>query len=133
MRTILFRGKRAANGVWVYGDLRQWESGQKGIWSYDLKHMEKVLPETVGQFTGLLDNGGKMIFEGDIIRAEKHLFKYVGAVVYNDKGAKFGTVNAGGEDNYSFLFSLFVKEYNIRVIGNIHDSPELLGKYNEVK
>ena len=58
-RTIKFRGKRIDNGQWVYGDLVQCAHDILILpintgWTH-----HKVIPETVGQFTGLLDKNGR--------------------------------------------------------------------------
>lgn len=70
----IFRGKRKDNNEWVYGNLIQ-----RKIWSselyiirvedngFDSYEEYEVIPETVGQCTGLKDKNDKLIFDGDII------------------------------------------------------------------
>lgn len=78
MREILFRGK-TKDGEWVYGDLLQ-DDGKFYITEHDGwstfypksgtadVYMHEVIPESVGQYTGLEDFYDTKIFEGDIIK-----------------------------------------------------------------
>ncbi len=131
MREILFRGKRADNGEWVYGDLSKWSNGYFiSLQSQNIKartHIE-VYPETVGQYTGLKDKNGTEIFEGDIVQTNKFFLpvglnaKYV--IEYDVEIACFiGTMQKG----YVKHFTTFQNDSDqFEVIGNIHDNPELL-------
>ena len=140
MREFLFRGEWTETGDWVKGFY---------VCLYDDKGHEthriypgysetdcgdyypdwyEVDPETVGRFTGLTDNNGKKIFEGDVLDVNLGQLKRRGYVIYENSGAKFGMQMIGEEKNFSFLGRQMVKMYNINVIGNIHDNPEMLGK-----
>ena len=134
MREILFRGKRADNGEWVEGDVLQtrYHSGHieyQIMPQTPVSSAVPVLPETVGQFTGLTDKNGKRIFEGDICKFKRFNDVHIGKVVFNVTTASFimwyqPIVGAYGEKaTQKMLLSVCD---NIEVIGNIHDNPELL-------
>lgn len=124
-KEILFIGKRVDNGEWVVGDLihRQiWKRSLTIIRVSDdgFDHYEEyeVIPETVGQFTGLTDKNGKKIFEGDIIAKGFELYE----VRWNPEQVRWG-IYLG---NYEVAgFTKFSEPY-FEVIGNVYDNKELL-------
>lgn len=124
MREILFRGKGThghKTGKWVYGNYAKdfWGINHKG---YGILPIEggynEVDPETVGQYTGLTDNNGTKIFEGDIVEFKEEN----GEIVYDEKQAMF-IVNF---DTWCTDFD-HIYPFELEIIGNIHDNPELLG------
>jgi len=127
-RDYLFRGKikdGEHKGKRVFGDLYHHKSGAIVITSDGVNY--EVIPETVGEFTGLLDKNGVKIFEEDIIfiPREAGTFKRdtIGLVTYDN-----GVIWVIGLDN-AFSIGLYILNVKlINVIGNIHDNKELLGK-----
>ena len=129
IREVIFRGKRTDNGKWVKGYLYITHTGAHEIGSYDAEiNIERltfdVIPETVGQYTGLTDKNGVRIFEGDIVSLVKH-DSLIYKVVYVP--CRYELVNSKGVN--CFVLDIYKSE-NIEVIGNIHDNPELLGGEN---
>jgi len=139
MREIIFRGKRVDNREWVEGDLvhdafngasRNIAIGiqEKGCYPVE------VIPETVGQFTTLLDKNKKRIFEGDLL---KYLVVYPQAFQEKCPWKKHGRTCGPVEWIDGWMYAdrkfkgeemLLVKEYahDFEIIGNIHTTPELL-------
>lgn len=80
MREILFRGKRIDNGEWITGGIFQQKADDvkdEVVYiidnsSNDVDWAHRVIPETVGQFTGVTDKKGNRVFEGSIFRYEPH-------------------------------------------------------------
>ena len=136
MREILFHGKRADNGEWIEGFYTQ-KMNPYTPNGLPIKHFildlapfgADVIPETIGQYTGLTDKNGKKIFEGDICRFKYLNDVHVGEIVFNVTTASFvmryqSIVGVYGEKaTHKMLLSACD---NIEVIGNIHDGPELL-------
>ena len=127
----IFRGKRKSDGEWIYGALdSEWalppEERERYWISPAYLDDSFVIPETIGQCTGLEDKNGKWIYEGDLLRFtnsdnEQSIYK----VFYDDvyAGYRIQEIDLGGLDEMSNWENN--REY-FEVIGNIHDTPNLL-------
>ena len=133
MREILFRGKRKDTGAWVYGHLHKMDGYGTGYTEYGIQVQDTstsrpwsvvVVPETVGQFTGLTDRNGKRIFEGDIVTGLFLFGLSVNAVVTFQGGAFGLEWYRGNTKTFNAFTSICNFEYE--VIGNVHDNTELL-------
>jgi uncharacterized phage protein (TIGR01671 family) len=132
-RQIKFRGKRKDSGEWVRGgitvnDNRCFITLCTG---YKLKYIPKligieVIPETVGQFTGLCDGNGKEIYDGDILGAKGII---IGHVKDGVRGYCYDVVYAMPlRERGCSLYHTVKYDYpnRIEVVGNIHDNRDLL-------
>jgi len=127
MREIKHHGKRIDNGKWIVGDLLQGIDGRKyivtlcdniGTWTLSPRLLiSEVVPETVGQFTGLLDRSGTEIFEGGIVLYSGQPM----TVTFNLKYAQWRLVAVSDTRG----MNVYCKS-DYEVIGNIHENPELL-------
>ena len=131
MREILFRGKRMDNGDWVYGYYVHIGpvSCQRAyiIPEYASSlYVNEVDPSTVGQYTGLKDKNGKRIFEGDIAKVLQGKDKDIAYVGF-ENGA-FMLYPKTGNIYERTLWEYWYNDWDVEVIGNIHDNPELLEK-----
>lgn len=123
MRKIKFRGKSVDDGVWVYGDYHHRAGNVHTIIAMEpdkygkvFYAVNQVIPDTVGQFTGLYDKNGKEIYFDDIVRNK---YGDIGSVIwFSDWSLR---VDWGGGDIH-----FIDPEWGLEVIGNIHDNPELL-------
>lgn len=126
MREILFRGKHMSGDVWCEGNLAVRKDGVCIITPDDTPCgvYGQVDPATVGQYTGLMDKNGTKIFEGDIVRYAIYppdQFVY-GVVNYKDGVYRIGDQGCA----LCVCAADGIEEYRLKVIGNVHDNPELM-------
>ena len=157
MREILFRGK-TDKGKWVEGFYGQFhnrptvnEPNIHQIFTLFTEEEEKqneghifsaigglwhtVIPETIGQYTGLTDKNGTKIFEGDIVKCTdtQYDYEFIAVVLFGNPNGEYNwgfqlkRVSGAGA-NTDILLWVEMEETGalIEVIGNIHDNPEPL-------
>ncbi len=128
MREIRFRGLSEKDNKWVFGDIFY------GITYISINVTEKfdnynsikhvvVKPETVGQYIGIKDKGGREICEGDILKDLGFVEYESESIPYEMNSARF-VINIMGEKNEVHFNEL--KTEDLEVIGNIYENPELL-------
>ena len=145
MREILFRGKAInrdpdmgyrtnyENGDWVYGLIAA-QHDDKYDRPAEMSNTDGVTGiavdyKTISQFTGLTDKNGTKIFEGDIVEYETGKKVRIGRVFFSDFRASF-SVTAGKNGSARInndLYNYIQSGNSVTVIGNIYDSPELMG------
>lgn len=120
MREILFRGKRIDNGEWVYG-YYAFRRKRRGAFGQTITELDFDT-----HYIAVLEENGKKIFEGDIVSRVSYIGmgyrEMRGEVVYRAPeflvDCKYHRV---------MILSQYAPENkDLEVIGNIHDSPELL-------
>lgn len=138
-RQIIFRGKCVPEsryaGEWVFGSCVQCENGETLIiyaQSDNCTSMYHVVPESIGQYTGLSDVNGNDIYEGDIVKMTTAAFgDEIFRIGYEDSHIGAFCLCSDEQEDTSRFVGIFGRNYGYEpfyceVIGNIYDNPELL-------
>lgn len=140
MREIKFRGKVENTGKndrdWVYGNLIQNEDasfivekvdysfvGYCGECDKPFAEINRINPDTIGQYTGLKDIKDNEIYEGDIIRINDDMYDVVGKVIFKNAAWE---VEWKGDNYLREDIWYWVTQRDIEVIGNIYEDKELV-------
>lgn len=132
-----YHGKRKDNGEWVegfYSCVTDNYTPKNRCYITRFKTLDngeivltgqfEVIPETVGQFTGLTDRNGKNIFEGDILSFADVL----GFVNYNYGCYCVKTNKPDWHSRTNPAIDIIMCEYEekVEIVGNIYDNSELI-------
>lgn len=140
MREILFRGKgdkKYNDGMWYFGVPIRCYDGDWQICTDNSKRT--VIPETIGQYTGLADKNGTKIFEGDIVKCVdiNNGGSFTAIVSFGNPNREynwgFQLVQMGGDNlNTDILLWVDMEEAGayIEVFGNIYDCAKTIGGIN---
>ncbi|HHS3270854.1 TPA: YopX family protein [Listeria monocytogenes] len=142
MREIEFRGKaihpnslEQIVGSWAYGGIFENKIITRNL---DMdSHYHGFISEieidikTIGQYTGLKDKNSKKIFEGDIVAFSEDDFHVFNSQVEYFLEDGYPAFDIKVPSTYYFDSNVFSEVsmsglYEIEVIGNIHENPELL-------
>lgn len=136
-REILFRGKRTDSGEWAYGYFIYARTDNSAGICTEKDGCIDVDPATVGQYTGLTDENGVKVFEGDIVAFEDavndvegyhdNIYMNRGVVSIYPSGVSFSNREVVDMDDLHNTDDSVEAE----VIGNVHDNPELLSDKEE--
>ena len=154
-REIKFRG--ISIDEWVYGMLCKVNEGDTEHGEpikYKIQTDEKEYGEyvkcfitdenTIGQYTGLHDENGKEIYEGDVIEFSYDVFTGNfdtkvgrGTIEFIDGAFYIKPFEIEGKkikdiDNEEWFLIYTVNIDTLKVIGNIYDNSELLGGVNKI-
>ena len=146
MREILFRGKhmhvcpenKHLDGTWVEGYLADENHINDGKCEF------LIDPETICQYTGLIDKNGNLIWENDIVKFEdcgEEGYEYKEGFDFENKARVEFTEGRWSLTDFVSDNSAVIDEmYNhaefmnlwgvCEVVGNVFDNPELLEVYD---
>lgn len=138
-REILFKAKRIDNGEWVEGYYVYCRKRHyilpvlnKAI-GFDEREDEwvEVDPDTLCQYTGLTDKNGRKIWENDIVNCWTCIdigdfANYRVEIGYVEMNYGSFGLHRIQDDTYCRPFKDYFEGYNLHIIGNIFDNPELL-------
>ena len=143
MREYMFHGKRVDNGEWVEGCLIHQGNhylilqDESKLHPMDVPYINDlgcidgyatpVIPESVGQYTGMNDKNDRKIFEGDIIRLDEYVKSTFdvndGVVKYGWGGFYIGDFSTLNSLNALATFDGVLRG---EVIGNVFENADLL-------
>ena len=151
-----FRGKRKDNGEWVVGvpipnsfcnvvHMIPILLTDKVAYPTERLHeyLIEIVPETLGQSTGLKDKNGVEIFEGDILKCTSGIYTNLGAtgtgeyeetikqVIWKDDSWGTRVISSNLTSKGAEKSGLVISAKYAEVAGNIYENPELLETADE--